>query len=48
MRKESRNRAGADGHVLANPHIAVPQLARHNFQSLVGIRILNPKKIIRQ
>ena len=48
MRKKSRNRAGTDGNVLTNPHITVPQLTRHNLQPLAGIRILNPKKIIRQ
>jgi hypothetical protein len=48
MRKKSRNRARAVGDVLTDPHVAVPQLAGHNFQPLVGIGILNPKKIVRQ
>ena len=48
MRKKSRHRAGADGDVLTDPHVAVPQLTRHNFQPLAGIRIVNPTKFFRQ
>jgi hypothetical protein len=34
--------------MLTDPHIAISQPARHNFQSLADIGILNPKKIVGQ